>query len=80
MDGEYAPWIALGCGVIGMLIGYFMGYRTGRIAGELAALKAKRIRRDRYQSSGPRDSSNGERGRDLEDSEDLELASRLSDA
>lgn len=51
MDPAYAPWIALACGIIGMLIGYFMGYRTGRIAGELAILKSSRPRRERARKS-----------------------------
>jgi len=47
---EYAPWIALLSAIGGMMVGYFMGYRTGRIAGELAALKSTRSRRDRTRS------------------------------
>ncbi len=44
MMQEYAPWIALAAAMVGTIAGYFMGYRTGRIEGELAALKATRSR------------------------------------
>ena len=47
---QYAPWIALLSAIGGMMIGYFMGFRTGRIAGELAALNSTRSRRDRSRS------------------------------
>lgn len=77
MDPLYAPWIALACGILGMMIGYFMGYRTGRIAGELAALKAVRSRRDRSRESNRRSAGHGREDRP-EEIEDLELASRTS--
>ena len=46
----YAPWIALAAGIIGIMAGYFLGYRTGRTEAELAILKATRGRRDHSRS------------------------------
>ena len=46
----YAPWIALAAGIIGIMAGYFLGYRTGRTEAELAMLKATRGRRDHSRS------------------------------
>lgn len=77
MDPVYAPWIALACGLVGMIIGYFMGYRTGRIAGELVALKSVRSRRERSRE-GKRHTMGygGEQGQEA--AEDLVVASRSS--
>lgn len=77
MDAAYAPWIALACGIIGMLIGYFMGYRTGRIAGELAILKSSRSRRDRSRNSKRTSALTGQEA-DLEAEGDIEYASEAS--
>jgi hypothetical protein len=44
---QIAMWISVVCLLIGLICGYFVGYRSGAVAGELAALKSMRHRSER---------------------------------
>ena len=46
---QFASLIGVGAGLAGLIIGYFIGYRSGSVAGELAALKSVRQRRNRHE-------------------------------
>ena len=39
---DWASLIAVAAAFVGLVIGYFMGYRSGSVSGELAALKSLR--------------------------------------
>lgn len=54
-----ATLLCFGAGVLGLLGGYFVGYRSGLVAGELAAIKSMR-RRDRDGSNSASRRGGGE--------------------
>jgi membrane protein DedA with SNARE-associated domain len=43
--------VSFGAAFVGLIAGYFVGYRSGTVAGELAALKSIQHRHDRESSS-----------------------------
>ncbi len=53
--------ISVSIGLVGLIAGYFLGYRSGAVAGELAALKSMR-RHDRHESRSraPRELGDGQ--------------------
>lgn len=44
--GDQTMWISMAFLAFGLAVGYFVGYRNGSVAGELAALKHKLHRSD----------------------------------
>jgi hypothetical protein len=44
---QMATLVSLGSAFVGLIAGYFVGYRSGQVAGELAALKSMQHRHGR---------------------------------
>jgi hypothetical protein len=44
---QLAMWTSMICLFVGLITGYLVGYRSGVVAGELAALKSMRHRLER---------------------------------
>ncbi len=50
---QMATLVGIGSAFLGLIAGYFVGYRSGQVAGELAALKSMQHRHGR-DSTTPR--------------------------
>jgi homogentisate 1,2-dioxygenase len=58
---QMATLVSFGSAFVGLIAGYFVGYRSGQVAGELAALKSMQHRHGRdvsaHRSRRPSDDS-----------------------